>query len=113
VLATQPIEVLRELASNKSEAHQFAQQYSQLQNVAQAAGAFTGNAVYGQQLKAAQDTNRAIRELDKRTNHELREIRKAIQHQTHENKKNSDDNAKKTAHGVNHGVAKAARRHVG
>ena len=113
VLATQPIEVLRELASNKSEAHQFAQQYSQLQNVAQAAGAFTGNAVYGQQLKAAQDTNRAIRELDKRTNHELREIRKAIQHQTHANKKNSDDNAKKTAHGVNHGVAKAARRHVG
>ena len=113
VLATQPIEVLRELASDKSEAHQFAQQYNQLQHVAQAAGAFTGNAVYGQQLKAAQDTNRAIRELDKRTNHELREIRKAIQHQTHANKKNSDDNAKKTAHGVNHGVAKAARRHVG
>lgn len=113
VLATQPIEVLRELASNKSEAHQFAQQFSQLQNVAQAAGAFTGNAVYGQQLKAAQDTNRAIRELDKRTNHELREIRKAIERQRHEAKKNSDDNAKQTAAGVNHGVAKAARRHVG
>ena len=71
VLATQPIEVLRELASDKGEAHLFAQQYNQLQHVAQAAGAFAGSAVYGKEIR---EQTAEVRELRK----EQREANKGL-----------------------------------
>lgn len=51
-LATQPIEVLREIASSRKDARQYEKQYDRLQNIAQAAGQYAGSAAYGKEIKA-------------------------------------------------------------
>lgn len=106
VLATQPIEVLRELASDKSEAHQFAQQYNQLQHVAQAAGAFAGNAAYGKEIREQTAEVRKLRKEQREANKALAQRLKHVEDAVG----NADRHITGAIKGV---VGDGARRHRG
>jgi TP901 family phage tail tape measure protein len=110
-LATQPLEVLRELATSKREAHQFESQYNQLQHLGQRVGSYVGDQVYGREIKAQTAVLQASRKELQEANKELKRIEKALQHQRAEAKKNSDDNANKVSRTISGTVGNAARRH--
>lgn len=102
-LATQPIEVLRELASSRRSALRFERQYEQLQRVGTRVGSTVGDMVYAKEIRQQTAEVRALREDFRDVKHrlnKLEEIRKATK-----------DGADKVANAVTGATGNGARRH--
>lgn len=104
-LATQPIEVLRELASSRAQANRFERQYNQLQNLGTRGGNYVGGAVFDKRIGELVQETKGLRGDFRQVSQRLERL---------ENKADAKQNTDRVVSAVNKiatGVGNAARSH--
>lgn len=100
-LATQPIEVLRELAMSRGDARLFERQFNQLQRLGGAAGNYVGGAVYDKRIGEQLHELKGLREDFRQVSHRLSKL---------EDKEDAAQNANKIVGAIKGEAGNGARR---